>query len=108
MMKGKEVPPAITSANAQRKYLPSKAIHIGDGPAWKDIHVEIFRHNPIQDCVLVPAVAEPQIMWQISGALMCEERDLGGEWSSHRTEPGDMYLVASTTPYELRWRGLDD
>lgn len=99
--------PAITSAEAQRKYLPSKAIYVGDGPAWKDLHVEIFQHRPVQDCVLVPAVAEPQIMWQISGAMVCEERDLGGAWSAHDTKPGDTYIVASTTPYELRWQSVD-
>ena len=97
-------PPIFTSAEAQRQYLPGELIHLGDGPAWKDILVEIYRRRPDEECMLVPAVAEPQIVWQVSGTVLCEERDPGGEWSSHRSGPGDMFLTTSPSPYELRWK----
>lgn len=97
-------PPSLTSADAQRQYLPGELIHLGDGPAWKDILVEIYARRPEEKCMLVPAVAEPQLVWQISGSVQCEEREPGGEWSSHRAEPGDVFLTASVTPYELRWK----
>ncbi|MDB6080379.1 MAG: AraC family transcriptional regulator [Akkermansiaceae bacterium] len=98
--------PRLTSADAQRKYLPGDLIHLGDGPAWKDILVEIYSRRLEEKCMLVPAVAEPQIVWQISGNVMCEERDLGGQWSSHQSKPGDVFLTASPTPYELRWKAV--
>lgn len=98
--------PSLTSANAQRQYLPGDLIHLGDGPAWKDILVEIYSRRLEEKCMLVPAVAEPQIVWQISGNVMCEERELGGEWSAHRSQSGDMFLTTSPTPYELRWKGI--
>ncbi|MEO5714005.1 MAG: helix-turn-helix domain-containing protein [Luteolibacter sp.] len=98
--------PSLTSANAQREYLPGDLIHLGDGPVWKDILVEIYSRRLEEKCMLVPAVAEPQIVWQISGNVMCEERDLGGKWSSHRSKPGDIFLTASPTPYELRWKAI--
>ncbi|MES2739210.1 MAG: helix-turn-helix domain-containing protein [Verrucomicrobiota bacterium] len=99
-------PPSLTSADAQRQYLPGELLHLGDGPAWKDILVEIYSRRPEEKCMLVPAVAEPQIVWQISGSVMCEERDLGGTWSSHHAGPGDIFLTASPTPYELRWKAV--
>ena len=99
-------PPTLTSADAQRNYVPGQLIHLGDGPAWKDLLVEIHSRRLQEDRLLVPAVAEPQIVWQISGNVICEERDLGGEWSSHRSGPGDIFLTSSLTPYELRWRSI--
>ena len=101
-----KVPPSITSAEAQRLYMPGELIHVGAGPAWKDILVEIYSRRREEKCMLVPAVAEPQIVWQISGTVMCEERELGGAWSSHRSAPGDLFLTASSTPYELRWKAV--
>ena len=81
-------------------------IHVGEGPAWKDILVEIHRRPREEKGMLVPAVAEPQIIWNISGTLQCEERELGGEWLSHRVVPGDLFLTTSPLPYELRWSVL--
>jgi len=52
----------------------------------------------------VPAVAEPLIVWVMSGSAVVEERDIGGEWLLNRVEVGDFFLTRSRTPYELRWR----
>jgi AraC family transcriptional regulator len=52
----------------------------------------------------VPAVPEPMIVWILSGAVVLEERDLGGEWTANRIAAGDFFLTMSPTPYELRWR----
>ncbi len=56
--------------------------------------------------MLIPAVAEPQLHWQISGHVICEDRDLGGEWNTHQVEPGVLFLITSPDPYELRWRSI--
>lgn len=56
--------------------------------------------------MLIPAVAEPQLIWQISGRVLCEDRELGGSWNAHSVEPNDLFLVTSPEPYELRWRAM--
>ena len=100
-----EVPPR-TSAEKHRDYFPGKMIHLGEGPAWQDILVEIHTRPPVGNTMLIPAVAEPQLHWQISGRVLCEDRDLGGEWNSHQVEPGLLFLITSPDPYELRWKSL--
>lgn len=100
-------PPEITSANAHRSYVHGSSIKIGEGPVWKDILVEVRSYPLVEKSFLVPAVAEPYIIWQISGTTFCEERETGGEWISHTSKPNDFFLTASTRPYELRWRSID-
>jgi AraC family transcriptional regulator len=98
--------PARTSAEEHRKYFPGKMIHLGEGPAWQNILVEIHHRNPVEQTLLIPAVAEPQLIWQISGHLLCSDRDLGGKWNTHKVEPGDLFLTTSSEPYELKWKAL--
>jgi len=98
--------PARTSAEEHRKYFPGNMIHLGEGPAWRDLLVEIHTRPTVGQAMLIPAVAEPQLIWQISGRVMCEDRDLGGKWSAHQVEPGSLFLVASPEPYELRWKSI--
>jgi AraC family transcriptional regulator len=75
----------------------------GDGPAWRDMFVEIFSHNVVEQPFFVPAVAEPLIVWVISGNARVDERDLGGEWLSSQVSVGDFFLTRTASPYELRW-----
>lgn len=97
-----EVPPR-TSAEEHRNYFPGKMIHLGEGPAWQNILVEIHTRPAVGRTMLIPAVAEPQLHWQISGHVVCEDRELGGKWNTHRVEPGTLFLITSPDPYELRW-----
>lgn len=100
-----EVPPR-TSAVEHRNYFPGKMIHLGEGAAWQNILVEIHHRNPVEQTLLIPAVAEPQLIWQISGHLLCSDRNLGGEWNTHEVEPGDLFLTSSSEPYELKWKAI--
>lgn len=75
----------------------------GSGHAWKDLLVQVFAHRPFELGLLVPAVPEALITWVLSGTATVEERELGGEWETHRVGPGDLLLTASELPYELRW-----
>lgn len=100
--------PSHTSAQEHRKYFPGKMIHLGEGPAWQDILVEIHHRNSVEQTLLIPAVAEPQLIWQISGHLLCSDRDLGGEWNTHKVEPGDLFLTTSSQPYELKWKTVGE
>lgn len=98
-----ETPPR-SSAEEHHRYFPGDMMHLGDGPAWQNILIEIHSRPPMGGPLLIPAVAEPQIHWQISGRVMCEDRDLGGEWRTHQSEPGALFLITLPEPYELRWR----
>lgn len=81
-------------------------IHLGEGPAWRDLLVEIHTRPPVGEPMLIPAVAEPQLHWQISGHVTCEDRDLGRDWNTHTVEPGLLFLITSPDPYELRWKSV--
>lgn len=100
--------PSHTSAQDHRKYFPGEMVHLGEGPAWQDIIVEIHHRSPVAQTLLIPSVAEPQLIWQISGHLLCSDRDLGGEWNTHEVEPGDLFLTTSSEPYELKWKATAD
>jgi AraC family transcriptional regulator len=96
--------PDRTSPSGLESYISGSTLVSSDGPAWKDVFVQIFSRNQIQEPFLVPAVAEPLIVWVISGDVIVEERDLGGDWTASRVEAGDFFLTRSPAPYEMRWR----
>lgn len=73
------------------------------GAAWTDILVEIFDRDATVESLLVPAVAEPLLVWVVSGEAVVQERELGGEWITNEVRAGDFFLTTSSTPYELQW-----
>ena len=70
--------------------------------------VQVFSRLKVQQPFLVPAVAEPLVVWVISGQACVEERDLGGEWMANTVKVGDFFLTRSPTPYEMRWHAEGD
>lgn len=100
--------PERTSPVGLEAYISGTTLVSGDGPAWKDVFVQIFSRNRIQAPFLVPAVAEPLIVWVMSGNAIVEERNLGGEWTASRVSVGDFFLTRSTAPYEMRWQAESD
>jgi AraC family transcriptional regulator len=98
------VVPESTSAEAFSRYTSGRLIAASTGRAWKDLLVRIYSQPRVQEGVIVPAVAEPHIVRVLSGTAVIEERDLGGPWLSTRVEAGDLFLTASKSPYELRWK----
>ncbi|QEN85855.1 AraC family transcriptional regulator [Labrys sp. KNU-23] len=101
-------PPERTSPLGLESYISGITLVSGDGPAWNDVFVQVFSRNRTQHPFLVPAIAEPLIVWIMSGSATIEERDLGGEWASSRVSVGDFFLTRSPTPYELRWQADSD
>jgi AraC family transcriptional regulator len=96
--------PERTSAEEFRQYVPGKLISVGGGQAWKDLLVEIYSRQRVEESLIVPAVAEPMLVWILSGTVQFEERELGGKWLANRIEAGSFFLTMSPAPYELRWR----
>jgi AraC family transcriptional regulator len=95
---------ARTSSEALAEQVPGKLLAAGRGRAWKDLLVQIFSRQHVEESIIVPAVAEPLIVWVLSGAARVEERELNGVWTANSVEAGDFFLTTSPTPYELRWR----
>jgi hypothetical protein len=93
-----------TSADAHDRHIRGRLIASSNGQAWKDVLVQILSRLPLEESVLVPAVAEPLIVWILSGTATVEERDIGGTWTSSEVEVGDFFLTTSPTPYEMRWK----
>lgn len=96
--------PDRTSPAGLETYIAGRTLKSGDSPAWTDMFVQVFSRLKVQEPFLVPAVAEPLVVWVMSGAALVEERDLGGEWSANRVSVGDFFLTRSPTPYQMRWR----
>jgi AraC family transcriptional regulator len=103
-----DTPPDRTSPHGHENYIAGRTLMSGDGPAWTDIFVQVFSRLPIQEPFLVPAVAEPMVVWVMSGEALVEERDLGGEWTANGVTAGDFFLTRSVTPYEMRWHAKGD
>ena len=103
-----DAPPDRTSPQGLENYIAGRTLISGDGPAWTDIFVQVFSRLRVQEPFLVPAVAEPLIVWVMSGEALVEERDLGGEWIANRVVVGDFFLTRSVTPYEMRWHAKGD
>ena len=96
--------PQKTSAENLAQYVPGTLIAAGQGVAWTDVFFEIYARRRVEESIIVPAVAEPLIVWVVSGSALVEEREFGGEWSGCQVKTDDFFLTTSATPYELRWR----
>jgi AraC family transcriptional regulator len=66
--------------------------------------VQIFTRAAIEQSFIVPAVAEPLIVWVLSGQAAIEERIAGEAWTPCEVRPGDFFLTTSPVPYEMRWQ----
>jgi AraC family transcriptional regulator len=93
-----------TSADTLERHIPGRLVANSGGLACQDVLVQIFHRQHQQEGLLVPVVAEPLIVWIVSGRATVEERELKGSWSSNKVEVGDFFLTNSFAPYELRWK----
>ncbi|EJJ28670.1 helix-turn-helix domain-containing protein [Rhizobium sp. CF142] len=95
--------PEKSTPEALSQRIHARLLARSHGPAWSTISVHLLSHQPLETNLLVPAVAEPLLVWIVSGSARIEERDIGGEWMPVEVSAGDFYLTHSETPYELRW-----
>ncbi|NKN35234.1 helix-turn-helix transcriptional regulator [Agrobacterium sp. a22-2] len=102
------VRPERTSPLGLEQYIAGRTLVSGDSPAWTDMFVQVYSRLHKQEPFLVPAVAEPLIVWVMSGEAVVEERDLDGDWVANTVSVGDLFLTRSPTPYEMRWRAIGD
>jgi AraC family transcriptional regulator len=78
------------------------------GTAWKDVEAQIFHRAEREDEVLVPAVAEPMLVWVISGEATVEERERDGDWRGGVVGTGSFYLTQTDAPYLMRWHTMQE
>ena len=93
-----------TSAKMLERHIRGRLLAGETARVPRDVLVQIFSREAEQEGFIVPAVAEPLIVWILSGSAAVEERDLKGEWISNDVSAGDFFITDSEEPYELRWR----
>ncbi len=98
--------PERTSPHGLEQFIAGRTLLSGDSLAWSDLFVQIYTRQQNQDAFLVPAVAEPLVVWVMSGEAVVEERDLDGDWSSAHVKVGDFFLTRTDRPYEMRWQSV--
>ncbi|MFC3215715.1 hypothetical protein [Novosphingobium panipatense] len=97
-----------TAAETLDRHIRGRLLADGRDRAMRSVIAQIFARESEQGGFLVPAVAEPLIVWVLKGAAVVEERELGGDWTAARVVAGDFFITDSDAPYELRWRSLDE
>lgn len=98
--------PFRTSSRGLEQFIAGRTLLSGDSLAWSDLFVQVYSRHQNQEPFLVPAVAEPLVVWVMSGEAMVEERDLDGEWQGAHVTVGNFFLTRTDRPYEMRWRVL--
>lgn len=93
-----------TTAEDLRHHIHGRLLTASSGSAWRDIQVQLLSHQHLEQNLIVPAVAEPLLVWILSGSARIEERELKGDWMANDVGVGDFFLTNSTTPYEMRWQ----
>ncbi|HEY0181787.1 MAG TPA: AraC family transcriptional regulator [Rhodopila sp.] len=96
-----------TSAELLKEHIAGRLIAGAGGHLGKHVIAQIFARDAVQDSFVVPAVAEPFIVWVVRGSATVEERAVGGNWLPTEVTAGDFFLTHSDEPYELRWRSHD-
>jgi AraC family transcriptional regulator len=97
-----------TSAEMLETHIQGQLIAGRSARAPRNVIAQIFAREKAQDSFIVPAVAEPLIVWVLSGSAKVEERNIGGDWTASDVSEGDFFLTDSDEPYELRWRSRSD
>lgn len=98
--------PEATSAEGLKRFVGGKPLAVGRGDAWREITVWIVAPTMRSDAVRLPAVSEPFLAWTMSGEVDFQEREIGGQWITHRIRKGDFFLTFGGEPYDVRWEAV--
>ena len=86
-----------------KEHIPGQLLREHKTQAGDDIYLEVVIRNANQVEILVPAVAEPMLVWVASGSAVVEERPLGGDWPALQVKLGDLSLTRFPLPVDMRW-----
>ena len=93
-----------TSPEGLAHHIPGRLLTGSRRLSCPDVFVEMISRRSVQDGLIIPAVAEPLIVWILSGGAIVEEREIDGPWSRTSVRAGDFFLTSAPKPYELHWR----
>jgi AraC family transcriptional regulator len=96
----------LSSPEGLRHHINGTLLTRNAASAWGSISVQILSHEASESSLMVPAVAEPLLVWIVSGAVRIEEREFEGDWTASDVSAGSFYLTHSPTPYEMRWQAM--
>lgn len=93
-----------TSALHMERMLGGEVLHSTD--AWSSSHslIQVIKRTRSDEVVRVPAVAEPLLVWIVSGQALVKERYPNEVWQEQTVTAGYFYLTTSTLPYEMQWQ----
>lgn len=74
------------------------------GPAWRELSAKILSQDRALGSFRVPAVEEVSLLLVRQGQALVEERESDGDWVGTWVKPGDLFLTAPGSAYELRIR----
>ncbi|MGO3423941.1 MAG: helix-turn-helix domain-containing protein [Pseudoalteromonas distincta] len=101
--------PETTSAQALKYYPAGDIIVSGEGPVWQSLSATIFSLNTTFEHFKMPVVAEPMMVWVISGEAETKERvDDSEQWQTEKIIAGTVFVTASGESYEFKWRRLSE
>lgn len=98
----------LLTPEALRQHINGKLLAQNQYLTCQSVSVQLLTHEAREDLLVVPAVAEPLIVWVVSGSVRIEERDIGSNWLTSDVTAGTFYLTHSSTPYEMRWQAETD
>lgn len=99
---------ARTAGLTLEQHIPGQKIVQSTGEAWKEAEAQIFCRPVEEEEVLVPAVADPLLVWVLSGEAKIEERELSGQWLQSDAKAGCFFLTQTEAPYLMRWKAKQD
>lgn len=93
-------------ARQMPEFLPDS---VGEGiKHWMhpDIQMQVYTHRSVTHSIVVPAVAEPLLVWVLSGRARIQEREAGAQWTTSDVAADDFFLTMADEPYEMRWQTM--
>lgn len=91
-------------AHQMPDYLPSAAYQASGHRLDSDVQIQIYKHRTTTRNLIIPAVAEPLLVFVVAGAAVVEERVEGEAWTSSAVAADDFFLTMFQEPYEMRWK----
>lgn len=98
----------LSTPETLKQHINGRLLAHSNQTSTRAAFVQPLAHQPREDLLVVPAVAEPLLVWVVSGSVRVSERDIGSDWLTTNVSSGSFYLTHSANPYEMRWHAETD
>jgi AraC family transcriptional regulator len=96
--------PDRSTAAAFPRYLTGEVLADSVALHRPGLYARRWRLPRVVDRFLVPATPEAHISCNLRGMAEFQERDVGGSWTARRMDAGDLFVMRSRTPYEVKFQ----